>query len=41
MSLRSKLEGTALVLALLLVIAFLVSAGTGVRFHSKSEAKRS
>ena len=38
MSLRSKLEGTALVLALLLVIAFLVSAGTGVRFHSSAAA---
>jgi len=38
MSLRSKLEGTALVLALLAVIAFLVSAGTGVRLHSGTQA---
>lgn len=38
MSLRSKLEGAALVVALATVIAFLVSAGTGVRLHSRPSA---
>ncbi len=34
MNLRSKLEGAALALALMAVLAFLVSAGTGLRLHS-------
>ncbi len=36
MSLRPKLEGLALLVALLSVIAFLISAGTGMRLHSRA-----